>query len=118
MRADVTASQMSCAFGVSVRSRLREPRMQAKLDLRRQNDMAHRSHPITVQLGSFRRSLSRLVSLFRQAFASSYKHIWQWHGTFEDCQSVQTLGLGSVFDLYCPAGAVPWPGMHGHCLAT
>ena len=29
-----------------------------------------------------------------------------------------TLGLGSVFDLYCPAGAVPWPGMHGHCLAT
>ena len=47
-----------------------------------------------------------------------YQHIWQWHGTFEDCQSVQTLGLGSVFDLYCPAGAVPWPGMHGHCLAT
>ena len=50
--------------------------------------------------------------------SSSYQHIWQWHGTFEDCQSVQTLGLGSVFDLYCPASAVPWPGMHGHCLAT
>ena len=30
------------------------------------------------------------------------QHIWQWHGTFEDCQSVRTLGLGSVFDLYCP----------------